>query len=156
MLSHAQLLQQHINRSQRRIARMKGVAPPSKRDLEENLSKRMFIPKGGRPKVNVNNKRFNRIGTSQVQADSLIEDDDEKGVELSSFANGGRPGTGLKGLKAAQNSKGKKGSGNRKGNGNGNGNGNANAGAGAGSSAAASLTPANPPTADNSLGLDIE
>ncbi|KAI0787881.1 acid protease [Fomes fomentarius] len=134
------LLQQHINRSQRRIARMKGVAPPSKRDLEDNLSKRMFIPKGGRPKVNVNNKRFNRIGTSQVQADSLIEDDDEKGVELSSFANGG------------------KGSGNRKGNGNGNGNGNANAGAGAGagSSAAASLTPANPPTADNSLGLDIE
>ncbi|KAI0711920.1 acid protease [Cerioporus squamosus] len=137
------LLQRHINRSQRRIARMKGVAPPSKRDLEANLSKRMFIPAGGRP--GKQQKRYNRLGMPGAQAAVADEDDDDNEPKLGSLAKN-------KGLKAAAKKKGK-----------GKGNGNANAGAangtdtGAAAAAAATgLTPANTPTTANSLGLDIE
>ncbi|EJF64597.1 acid protease [Dichomitus squalens LYAD-421 SS1] len=126
------LLQQHINRSQRRIARMRGVAPPSKRELEQNLAKRLYIPAGGRPgKVQ---KRFNRVGTKGSV--SLVEEDDD--AKFEPFAKAaGRKGKG----------KGKAGTAGA----------NSNAGGNSGAAASASgLTPANAPTANNSLGLAIE
>ncbi|RDX57523.1 acid protease [Lentinus brumalis] len=137
------LLQQHINRSQRRIARMKGVAPPSKRDLEANLSKRMFIPQGGRPGKAKQQKRYNRLGMPGAQAAVADDEDEEDDPSLESLVKDK-----LKGLKTAAK-KGKKGKGN----------GNANAGAANGTdtgAAAAGLAIANTPTTANSLGLDIE
>ena len=130
MCLHPQLMQQHINRSQKRLARMKGIAPPSKREMEERISKRMFIPKGGRPK---NVKRYNRLGMPKVEAAVADIEDAVEDIELSVFAKGkGRKGKGKSGQGAGAN------------------------GAGAGVDPAASLTAANPPTANNSLGLDIE
>ncbi|KAI0710090.1 acid protease [Earliella scabrosa] len=126
------LMQQHINRSQKRLARMKGIAPPSKREMEERISKRMFIPKGGRPK---NVKRYNRLGMPKAEVEAAVADveDAVEEIELSVFAKGkGRKGKGKSGQGAGAN------------------------GAGAGVDPAASLTAANPPTANNSLGLDIE
>ena len=120
---------------------MKGVAPPSKRELEENLNKRMFIPAGGRP--GKKQKRFNRLGMPAAAQAAVAEDEDDDEPELSSLAKN-------KGLKAAAKKKGK---------GKGKGNANANAGSGNASGAAASatgLTPADNPTTANSLGLDIE
>ncbi|KAI1797305.1 acid protease [Ganoderma leucocontextum] len=135
------LLQQHINRSQRRIARMKGVAPPSKRDLEHNLAKRLFIPPGGRPGTVPFEKRFNRQGAKGSVA--LVEDDDAP--EPESFAQHG--GKATKAAAAAA----------KKGKGKGAAAGNANSTATAGAAASASnLTPAEQPTASNSLGLAIE
>ncbi|PIL35762.1 transporter [Ganoderma sinense ZZ0214-1] len=139
------LLQQHINRSQRRIARMKGVAPPSKRDLEHNLAKRLFIPPGGRPGTIEIEKRFNRQGAKSSV--SLVEEEDET-PELESLAqHAGKAG---KVVAAA-----KKGKGKGKGGANGTGNANGNTGTGA-AAAASNLTPAITPTAANSLGLAIE
>ena len=142
-----QLLQQHINRSQRRIARMKGVAPPSKRDLEHNLAKRLFIPPGGRPGTIEIEKRFNRQGAKSSV--SLVEEDDEA-PELESLAqHGDKLG---KVVAAAKKAKGK-----GKGKGAAGANGTGNTGTGTGAAAAASnLTPANTPTTANSLGLAIE
>lgn len=59
-----QLLQQHINRSVKRIARMQGRAPPTKRNMAEKIAKRLFIPAAGRPNftANANEKRYNRQG----------------------------------------------------------------------------------------------
>ncbi|CDO70870.1 hypothetical protein BN946_scf184804.g2 [Trametes cinnabarina] len=133
------LLQQHINRGLKRYARMKGREPPSKREMEEKIAKRMFIPEGGRPKFS-NSKRYNRKGAGKAKA---IETAEVVSDSFEAFA---------KGLKeAAQGGKGKKhkqaqaqaaGSG-------GNSTGTTDADNG-------SLTAANPPTADDSLGLDIE
>ncbi|OSD06372.1 acid protease [Trametes coccinea BRFM310] len=135
------LLQQHINRGLKRYARMKGREPPSKREMEEKIAKRMFIPEGGRPKFNANSKRYNRKGAAKVNA---LETADTVSDTFEAFA---------KGLKeAAQGGKGKKhkqaqaqaaASGN-------------STGTGATDADNGSLTAANPPTASNSLGLDIE
>ncbi len=122
---------------------MKGVAPPSKRDLEANLSKRMFIPQGGRPGKAKQQKRYNRLGMPGVQAAVADDEDEEDDPSLESLVKDK-----LKGLKTAAK-KGKKGKGN----------GNANAGAANGTdtgAAAAGLAIANTPTTANSLGLDIE
>ncbi len=95
-----QHLQRHINRGQSRIARMKRAAIPNKRDLEERPSKRMFMPKGGWPKVN--SGRDSRSTMLRARA-ATAEDDSASAVPSAS-----------------------------------------------------SLTPANPPSADNSIGLDIQ
>ena len=124
---------------------MKGVAPPSKRDLEHNLAKRLFIPPGGRPGTIAIEKRFNRQGAKSSV--SLVEDD--KSPELESFAkHGGQAG---KAVAAAKKGKGKGKGAAAAGNGNTNGNGSTGAAA-----SASNLTPANQPTANNSLGLAIE
>ncbi|KAI9060981.1 acid protease [Trametes sanguinea] len=137
------LLQQHINRGLKRYARMKGREPPSKRDMEEKIAKRMYIPEGGRPKFNANSKRYNRKGAAKVNALGTAETVSDT---FEAFA---------KGLKeAAQGGKGKKhkqaqaqaaASGSNSGN-----------STGATDADNGSLTAANPPTASNSLGLDIE
>ena len=147
-----QLLQQHINRSQRRIARMKGVAPPSKRELEQNLAKRLYIPEGGRPGAGRPLKRFNRVGTKGSV--SLVEEDEDESAELKPFAKAGKAN------KAAKKGKGKAGTaagaaGAAGASGAAGANGSASGSSGA-ASAASGLTPAIPPTANNSLGLAIE
>ncbi|KAI0360084.1 acid protease [Trametes cingulata] len=157
------LLQQHINRSVKRYARMKGREAPSKREMEEKIAKRMFIPAGGRPKIQ--SKRYNRQGAKPKTIAEAVED----GFTALS--------KGLKGAKNAAAAKGGKGKKHKQQAAAG------AAGAAAGAAGAADdgaddgaddddtddtgssgnataaangLTPANAPTADNSLGLDIE
>ncbi|EIN09725.1 aspartic peptidase A1 [Punctularia strigosozonata HHB-11173 SS5] len=128
------LLQQHINRAHKRLALMTGREAPSKRELEENLHKRLYIPPGGRPGTSVG-KRFNRVGT-KVKTLNTIEESD---VTVNEFKGGNQ----LKGGRKAKGAKAKAAAAA------------AAAGAGAGA-AAAGLTQANTPTANNSLGLAIE
>jgi len=54
-------LQQHINRGQRRLARMTGYIPPSDEELAENLQKRMFLLPA-HSEASKHGKRFNRVG----------------------------------------------------------------------------------------------
>lgn len=57
---HPQLrLQQHINRSVRRLAQMKRRDPPSSRDLEERLYRRVISLEGDEGSLE---RRFNRVG----------------------------------------------------------------------------------------------
>ena len=58
----------------KRYARMKGRTPPTKRELEEKIAKRMFIPEGGRPKFNANAKRYNRKGANKTNPIAAVED----------------------------------------------------------------------------------
>ena len=60
-----QLLQQHINRGLKRHARMTGRDAPSKRDLEENINKRLYLPASG-PGSRKQSKRYNRHGTAHT------------------------------------------------------------------------------------------
>ena len=139
-----QFLQQHINRSLKRYARMTGRAEPSARELEANLHKRLWLPEPGAVGSRVGpQKRYNRHGALHAQ---------DNGAPNKFKAGKGR---GAKAGAAAA----------------------AAAGAGAGAAAAAAtsdnggpgfsevnlkaalaggLTTAGQPTADNSLGLDIE
>lgn len=152
------LLQQHINRSVKRIARMQGRAPPTKRDMAEKIAKRLFIPVAGRPNftANANEKRYNRQGAKDkaaaaVQAfsdfvDSFTEDDDPTvtAAVKNQAATKGKKKHGKGAQQAAA------------------GNGTAasatatDSAADASATASSSLTPADTPTADNSLGLAIE
>ncbi|KAI0661538.1 acid protease [Cubamyces menziesii] len=128
------LLQQHINRSVKRYARMKGRTPPTRRELEEKIAKRMFIPEGGRPKFNANAKRYNRKGANKTNPIAAVED--LIGSQLQPLTKG-------KGKKHKQQQA----------------TADANATAsddGTTDADNGSLTAANPPTAANSLGLDIE
>jgi len=115
------LLQQHVNRSHRRHARMVGVDGPSDAELEARLVKRFNAAKF--PKQE---KRYNRNGVNKVQgssikgANSLVEVGGTDGSILAASPADGFP-------KAALDA--------------------ANAG---------ELTKANKPTANNSIGLDIE
>ena len=123
---------------------MKGVAPPSKREFQENIDKRLFIPKGGRPKPSV--KRFNRVGTG-AKVNSLVEADEEDDSEPKIAAFGHKHGQTV-------NEAARKG---RKGKNNGTGTASAsNSSASSSSSSSANLTPAVTPTTANSLGLAIE
>ncbi len=75
-----QLLQQHINRSVRRLARMTGNAVPTDEVLRRNLEKRVAtladdpLFKRYNPYVPpaLNEKRYNRAGTGRVQAVSPV------------------------------------------------------------------------------------
>ncbi|KAI0635714.1 acid protease [Trametes polyzona] len=156
------LLQQHINRSVKRFARMKGRAAPSKRDMEEKLAKRMFVPAGGKP--NFHSKRYNRQGAKAKAAAALQAfedfvdaftkglngDDDDAAAAQNGTAKhqAAAKGKGHKHKQAQQNAT----------------DDGTDAAADDGTdatnssatAAASNLTPANKPTADNSLGLDIE
>lgn len=175
-------LQQHVNRSLRRLARMSGAEVPSDLQLRSNLEKRMLslsegdlvIKRFNRPSYAKSGRsedalsaRFNRVHIKGKRADDF-----HKGDPFDSIAaalSGNDP------VSAASGRRKKHGHGN----GNGNGNGNANAGnatatvgatdvagatATAGSSVAsgsslpipADVTVSSPPNADNSLALDIE
>jgi len=81
------LLQQHINRSQRRFARMTGRQEPSDVELRSNLDKRMFLLPHG-PPTSRPSKRFNAKGTNGVPAakpvdNSAISLDDEAKPEAA-------------------------------------------------------------------------
>ncbi|KAF9046830.1 aspartic peptidase A1 [Hymenopellis radicata] len=118
------LLQQHINRSVRRLARMTGNAVPTDDDLRRNLEKRVasladdplfkrynpYIPPA------LNEKRYNRAGTATA-VDSTTIVLGSAGATATAAASGA---------------------------------------AATDSGTADSVTPANTPSAANSLGLDIE
>jgi hypothetical protein len=136
-------LQQHINRGLKRYARMTGREEPTKRDLEANLHKRLWLPEGG-PGSRRPQRRYNRHGIAAHEQDG-------------SGPNKFKAGKGGKGAKAAAAGAAGAGAG-------------AAAAAAAASSdtgpgfsevdlnaaLAGGLTIANAPTGANSLGLDIE
>lgn len=64
VLTRRQLLQQHINRGLKRYARMTGREQPSKRELEENMEKRLYLPASG-PGSRKPAKRYNRHGAGK-------------------------------------------------------------------------------------------
>lgn len=80
-----QLLQQHVNRGLKRLARMKGREAPSDLELRENIVKRMYIPVTG-PGAHSPQKRYNRKGT----AVSAASTETNEGIDLhtSSKSNG--------------------------------------------------------------------
>ncbi|GJE85515.1 acid protease [Phanerochaete sordida] len=149
------LLQQHINRGLKRHARMTGRDEPSALELRANLHKRLYIPPGGRPGVRkANAKRYNRHGVAPI-SDAVSEHNDVIGVLANTLRQKGT-GKGQKGQSAGGNGGGK-------GNATAAGSGGDQADGGAGFSEVdldaennGGLTAANAPTADNSLGLDIE
>jgi len=61
------LLQQHINRSKKRLALMSGHAQPSDHELRQSITKRMFLLSNGpvpsSTNVTTTEKRFNHAGT---------------------------------------------------------------------------------------------
>ncbi|OBZ72300.1 putative aspartic-type endopeptidase CTSD [Grifola frondosa] len=157
------LLQQHINRSLKRHARMTGRAPPSKRELEDNLTKRLYIPAGGRP-GHKNAKRYNRSGINVAVAEPFVNEAAAKKGKGKGQAKGGAAAAGAGGAAAGG------GAGAAAGGAAGTAN---TTGSATGSTAASDggpgisqidvtaaqvggLTDAGNPTANNSLGLDIE
>jgi len=138
------LLQQHINRGLKRHARMTGRVQPSKRSLEEKLNKRLYIPRVGRQ--NRKRKDGKHIHSSVAAAKGAKA----KGVDGSASANStaAASATGANSTAAASSSDG------------------ASAGApnvasgipeiDVTAAASGGLTLANAPTANDSLGLDIE
>ncbi|KAI0077892.1 aspartic peptidase A1 [Panus rudis PR-1116 ss-1] len=134
-------LQQHINRGLKRYARMTGREAPSDLELRENIHKRMFVPATGPGSRKTKGKRFDRHGMNYPASPTASA--------LNNKVN-----------KAGKNNAAKS---KNKGAGNGAAGANSTAGTGAGFSPAAlqalndgGLTAAQPPTADNSLGLDVE
>jgi len=138
-------LQQNINRSLKRHARMTGRDVPSNAELKRNIQKRMLAIEDAAPAKRSHSKRYNRHG---VPSSSRIAPSSDL------------PGAKTLGLKANKNGKGK-------------GQGQAATGTVINSSTAdedgqgfsqidlaaqtsGGLTQANAPTANNSLGLDIE
>lgn len=145
-------LQQNINRSHRRYARMTGRELPSTSELHENLRRRVLAVEGEQGLV----KRYNRNGTKKTVANTRPAG---SGAVLAAAAAKNRNGN----AQAAEN--GRKGKA-RKGKGKGKGKNEAAAGAGAGAGGAVggnvdtsvpdAVAIANTPTTANSLGLDIE
>lgn len=75
------LLQQHINRGHRRLARMTGREEPTTLELRDKLAKRMFILESGPTsrRAHSHTKRFNRQGFKHpVSAQSDFREDDDK------------------------------------------------------------------------------
>ncbi|KAI0649313.1 acid protease [Trametes meyenii] len=125
------LLQQHINRSLKRFARMKGRAAPSRRELEENIEKRMFVPSGVLPSASLD-KRYNRNGSKERVKDSVQDT-----ATALTKGKGKNQAAAKGGKKHKQQQAGAADSSNA-------------------TAAADGVTVADTPTADNSLGLDIE
>ncbi|KXN91695.1 putative aspartic-type endopeptidase CTSD [Leucoagaricus sp. SymC.cos] len=160
------LLQQHINRSRRRLARMTGRNEPSAEELEQHMKRRVVSVEGPEGLQ----KRYNRQGVPKTQGGATGKTNNQKATGgrngqqgngatgQSGNNNGGNQTTGNKGGKGAGNSKGGKGAGAATGAAAGAAGGAAGATAGATSGGAATqaVTNANTPTAGNSLGLDIE
>ncbi|EPQ52745.1 acid protease [Gloeophyllum trabeum ATCC 11539] len=173
------LLQQHMNRGHRRLARMTGRIAPNDTELEANLRKRMYLlpygPGSKRP-----TKRYDRSGVASAKAkmvkstaktNSAVADSNEAFSidDLIGLLTGNGNNAQAAGKQQAKgNAKGSNGKG--KGAAAGNGNATASGSAAAASSSAGAgfsevdlqalenggLTAAGAPTADNSLGLDIE
>ncbi|KAH7911340.1 acid protease [Hygrophoropsis aurantiaca] len=166
------LLQQHINRSQRRLARMAGRAEPSDDELRENLKKRMFILESGpgsRVPQSSDNAAVSRSNFSRrrFRSGMAMAQGDESGGHRGKHANGGAgvgAGSGAM-MGGAGGMNGTMGNATMT-SGNGTSSGNGTAAGNSTSSGVAEidiqaainggLTPANKPTANNSLGLDIE
>jgi len=138
------LLQQHINRGQKRLARMTGRQEPSDMELRDKLNKRMYLLEHG--PGSRHGKRYNRNGVAHV--DTTTTDNVLKGGKGKQVASAGAFGT-------VSNST------------NGNNSTTGTGATGTGSNPGVSpidiqaanadtLTPAGTPTAANSLGLDIE
>ncbi|KAJ3483390.1 hypothetical protein NLI96_g6342 [Meripilus lineatus] len=128
-------LQQHVNRGLKRLARMTGREAPSDLELRENLNKRLYIPASGTGSRQ--SKRFDRNGAGRRISTTNVAAKNRKakgnGNGRNSKNNGGNNAT----------------------------NGTANTGPGFSEAAltaalSGGLAKANTPTADNSLGLDIE
>ncbi|CCM04981.1 uncharacterized protein FIBRA_07179 [Fibroporia radiculosa] len=120
------LLQQHINRGLKRHARMTGRVQPSKRHLEANLNKRLYVPPVGRQ----NRKRKDgfRAHSGEAAAKGEAAKGSASATPTASTASAGGINSTADGIpeidvEAAENG---------------------------------GLTLANAPTANNSLGLDIE
>ncbi|KAF5366999.1 hypothetical protein D9758_003986 [Tetrapyrgos nigripes] len=151
------LLQQHINRSNRRLARFTGRDAPSELELRSNIERRVAALED--PALA---KRFNRSGVKVAKKPNAKRFSNRVGLAGSaaqSFRNrkGGFGGAGAAGAGgAAAGAAGAAAAGGQNGGDGANGNGTAANGGGAASAAADSVEVANPPTADNSLGLDIE
>ncbi|KAI0671548.1 acid protease [Trametes maxima] len=136
------LLQQHINRSLKRFARMKGRAAPSKRELTENIEKRLFVPSGVLPSSSLD-KRYNRHGSKERVKDSVQD-------TVTALNKGkGKNQAAAKGGKKHKQQQAAAGAADDSDDG-------AAADAGNATAAANGVTAASTPTADNSLGLDIE
>ncbi|KAI0696803.1 aspartic peptidase domain-containing protein [Cytidiella melzeri] len=138
-------LQQHINRGLKRHARMTRREAPTKRQLQENIEKRLYIPASG---PGSHSKRFNRHGVPKVPATGELA-----AVKNKNKAKGGKGG---KGAAAAAGAAGA-------GAGAAAAAGNASSNTGPGfsqvaedASNAGGLTLGNTPTAGDSLALDIE
>ncbi|PCH42313.1 acid protease [Wolfiporia cocos MD-104 SS10] len=121
-------LQQHINRGLKRHARMTGRVQPSKRELQEKLHKRLYIPAPGRQ----NRKRKDRhvhggLAAAAAASASVSASASAAGTASSSASSGTEPTTadGIPEIDVE-------------------------------AAASGGLTLANAPTANDSLGLDIE
>jgi hypothetical protein len=174
------MLQQNINRSLRRHARMTGRAEPSQHDLEENLRKRVLAiegPEGLAKRYNragtnfKHGKRFNRGGVARVNSFHQ-EHENANVVGDDTPAAGAGHGNGHGNAQAGGNAAGNANSNSTDTTGATGGNSTDTTGAAGGNStdttgatgasgngtaaAANGVTTAGAPTADNSLGLDIE
>lgn len=139
------LLQQHINRGLKRHARMTGRDAPSALELRASLHKRLYIPPGGRPGSRKgNSKRYNRHGISPL-SEAVSEHNDVIGLLSNSLRQKSHGQSAKAGGKGGAHS----------------GGGQTDGGAGFSeidleAEQNGGLTAAGSPTADNSLGLDIE
>ncbi|KDR78920.1 hypothetical protein GALMADRAFT_244580 [Galerina marginata CBS 339.88] len=136
---HPQIyLQQHMNRAYRRFARMKGLALPTRRELQANLEKRVLAvegPEGLERRFNRRDsvaleKRYNRIGVPKTATQAKAKAAKAKvnlkeGSELAAAKKG--KGKGAQPAQPAQPA-----------------------------SAVAPVAQANAPSDNDSLGLDIE
>jgi hypothetical protein len=133
----AQQLQQHINRGNKRVARMTGRSEPAEHELRAEMHKRMYLLGSG-PELRVRSsasiaegsnfsKRYFRHShqaaknTSRTNTTSGISTPSTTNATTSGNSTG--PGVSTLDIQAATNG---------------------------------GLTPANKPTANNTLGLDIE
>ncbi|KAI0768109.1 aspartic peptidase domain-containing protein [Trametes elegans] len=75
-------LQQHINRGVKRIARMKGRAAPTKRDMEDSIARRLFVPPGELPPA-VGAQLYARPGAFTKSKDANSSDDSSTSTDTS-------------------------------------------------------------------------
>jgi hypothetical protein len=140
---HPQIyLQQHINRGERRLARMTGRAGPTHATLVENLERRVLAVEGPEGLE----KRFNRMGVPRRSTEDNVLEKRYNRIGVPQRAKTAAKTAGaasLASLKTGKNRNGAKGS-------------KSSQPAAAPATPASSVTNANTPTTANSLGLDIE
>ncbi|KAK7044185.1 hypothetical protein VNI00_007905 [Paramarasmius palmivorus] len=149
---HPQIyLQQHINRGNKRLARMTGREIPSDHELSENLHRRMLAIESSplskrfnRSGYKTNSKRYNRNGLGPRE-EAVSFKKGRKGGKGAVIA--GAAGAGIGAAAGAGKGAGKGAGANQ---------GNSTSGAQASGGLPDGVEAANAPTADNSLGLNIE
>ncbi|KAG6861997.1 hypothetical protein C0995_008184 [Termitomyces sp. Mi166 len=145
--------QQNINRSYRRYARMTGRREPSREELHENLRKRVLAVEGEEG-LQKRYNRFSGIPKHPRENEDLEKRYNRQGVPKSAKA-GNKAGSGA--VLASTAGKQNHGHGNQDNTKGGNAVGAATGNAGSSATTAPdTVTNANAPTANNSLGLDIE